>query len=520
MLDLSSIASLVYCVAHLIVLYSCQFSFTPSLDAMDGGIDWAQLTGLSKYGSTQTSAVGPVLVFFAVLFRAKTKQAPKDVDSNSWFATTIAKDASFYSWKTFVTKQVLQFGGFEVFVLVNLINLSISAHVASGAVLFAAIFICLSAGRFGFFGSYQIRVMLYFCSVSIFLFELLLRINATHHIWDQAADEWAYWGLQGRPASMFLGFCAIAALHALWFPSLPVVREQERLRSSLLKLPDLADYVRSCRALWQTRGAVRSHKGTEETAAAASLLLIAAAATDEETHNHHENGYEAPYHQRQHSHLTHCCAINHNNDKESNDDDDDANLNTFFPLRDMEDRLLKVIVPEIPSNDACTCYQMVIAFCVQVLCFTSPVAFLSFGAGTVRPCLVNIALLLGGLLQFSYQEEIYFRFYRWWPRIAAAYTLLLCALPVIFNVPYVADWVRDHAQWPPLLGCWNTGLMMCLHTDWIFRSTSVARLVCVYSIACCGELAFGCHLVATEADSADAHATRKATAAAAGRPGA
>ena len=211
-LDITNIPSLLYCVAHLLVLYTYQFSFVPKINGTFNGVDMAELVGFFKSDGQEAASTifGPVFAFFAILCRVCTRDC-----KCSWQKDDDKETLDTSSWRAFVLRQIIAVFGYEIFLVLVLLSISFSAHVASAAPQALLLIYMVKKGRAKYYESTLTRLVAYTVVSASLGFELMCEIGASNKLYQLDGDStWKYWGLEGRIGALFSVFLALCLLHA------------------------------------------------------------------------------------------------------------------------------------------------------------------------------------------------------------------------------------------------------------------------------------------------------------------
>ncbi|CUG89832.1 membrane-associated protein, putative [Bodo saltans] len=511
--DWSSVASLIYCVLHLTALYAYQFSFTPTINVASGNVNWAELIGLIKNDSPEMNAVGPVLVFFAVLYRFKTSNTPAFTSSIGVAASApsastgnVLMHAKVKAWLSFFHHQGFHLIGYEMLVMFSLLNVQESIQNACGSLAGIILVILMWAGRSQFFNSrllsFVLRVLFFFlCAM-----QLLVRLNAAHNMWTvpptlvykyfawertSPTSQWEHWAGTGSVLGMFIPSLPWVVLHMLRNKQAQTQahynnvnhtnddNNHERVElwvqrnlyfdarsftwylSDLFSDPDknrvlLADGLNQRQPSKKREGNVLRNLSTEKLNhyvpeipnsldVNTGLPIVQRAAGSPQQQQQTQQSPPKPGSDL-HSQPTSTPIASNLGRRGGNAGDINGSV---MDLR----RLNNSNSSATPPTSHFTCisppprhllfYDALMTFVVRANSFLSPVAIFSFAAGTMLPSILCTLLMVAGMMQFAYRDQLNWKFYRLWPKILLAYIAALIVMPMAMNVPVVGNWATD-----------------------------------------------------------------------------
>ncbi|EKF29109.1 hypothetical protein MOQ_007120 [Trypanosoma cruzi marinkellei] len=251
LLDLTHISVLVYCVLHILVLYTYKFSFVPEITYSICDVPLAAVIGLEKQGGNALfeHVIGPVIVFFVMLLRIHTCGANKEVRRRQ---RTEGPESS--NWKSVLCTQLFFYTGYEGLVLTLLLVLALSSHSCIGAVVgFAVLPLLLTAGRQELHRvSYSFSLLLLLSLIVLWQYALLL--NAAHRLFPTIADYseknetdgmWEYWVFESRYHTLLGCVLGIMLLHTSRQQSCDTAVSFSMLRSQFNGHVTLVSFVRA-----------------------------------------------------------------------------------------------------------------------------------------------------------------------------------------------------------------------------------------------------------------------------------
>ncbi|KAF8281887.1 hypothetical protein TcYC6_0007880 [Trypanosoma cruzi] len=251
LLDLTHISVLVYCVLHILVLYTYKFSFVPEITYSIYNVPLAAVIGLEKKGGNALfeHVIGPVIVFFVMLLRIHTCGANREVRRRQ---RTEGPESS--NWKSVLCTQLFFYAGYEGLVLTLLLVLACSSHSCIGAFVGLAVLpLLLATGRQQLHRvSYSFPLLLLLSLMVLWQYALLL--NAAHRLFPAIADYseaketdgmWEYWVFTSRYHTLLGCVLGIMLLHTSRQQSGDTAVSFSMLRSQFNGHVTLVNFVRA-----------------------------------------------------------------------------------------------------------------------------------------------------------------------------------------------------------------------------------------------------------------------------------
>ncbi|RNF14292.1 uncharacterized protein Tco025E_06025 [Trypanosoma conorhini] len=252
LLDFTHISVLVYCVLHILALYTYKFSFVAEITYSFRGVPLAAFIGLEKGGgdSPLELVLGPVLVFFVMLLCIHTRGANKDIRRRQ---RTEGPESS--SWKSVLCTQLFFYAGYEGLVLTLLILLASSSDSCSGAVVGLLLLpLLLLTGRQRLYRASPSFFLLMLLLSLILVWQYALLLNAAHNVFptivnfaetNDASDTWRRWVFASHYHTLVGCFIGIMLLHTNRQQSADTAVSFSVLRSQFNGHTTLVGFVRA-----------------------------------------------------------------------------------------------------------------------------------------------------------------------------------------------------------------------------------------------------------------------------------
>ncbi|RNF09503.1 hypothetical protein TraAM80_02111 [Trypanosoma rangeli] len=251
LLDFTHISVLIYCVLHILVLYTYKFSFVTEITYSFRGVPLATFIGLEKGGGNSPFALvlGPVLVFFVMLLRIHTCGANKDIRRRQ---RTEGPESS--SWKSVFCTQLFFYAGYEGLIVTLLILLASSSNSCSGAVVGLVLLpLLLATGRQRLYRGYPCFFILLLLSL-ILVWQYALLLNVAHNVFPtivrfsqmaDGSDTWQHWVFVSHYHTLVGCFIGIMLLHTNRQQSADTAVSFSVLRSQFNGHTTLVGFVRA-----------------------------------------------------------------------------------------------------------------------------------------------------------------------------------------------------------------------------------------------------------------------------------
>ena len=213
-LDVRGKFTLLYCVAHIFVLYTYSFVFFPKIES-DPSLNLAAVIGVLPHSPPRKAIVEPLLVFFAVLLSEMTRMKPEE--KKKVFGTRVEKTTS---WVEFFRFCYFDFAGFEVTMLTLLRTYTDSSRYISGVTTLVSVLLLLAGGRNSFLTSRMRRFGPYFLTTLCFLYTFVTLLNVQQVLWLPSSDHllrrdgwWLYFMGYGDDSVLLGNFFTLCMLH-------------------------------------------------------------------------------------------------------------------------------------------------------------------------------------------------------------------------------------------------------------------------------------------------------------------